>query len=122
MRYTAATCDPDDFKDERYTLRQVLFDPPRRTELFICLTMYNVRTLEPFLEPCFTSALLTPAHCMHVTGGRPALYKDDAWCDEQHCPSLYQRQIKDLGKGRLEKGRRVHCQRWAHEDQQPNIE
>jgi len=42
MRYTAATCDPDEFKDERYTLRQVLFDPPRRTELFIVLTMYNV--------------------------------------------------------------------------------
>ena len=41
MRYTAATCDPDKFKDERYTLRQVLFDPPRRTELFIVLTMYN---------------------------------------------------------------------------------
>ncbi|EPQ26218.1 uncharacterized protein PFL1_06153 [Pseudozyma flocculosa PF-1] len=41
MRYTAATCDPDAFKDERYTLRQVLFDPPRRTELFIVLTMYN---------------------------------------------------------------------------------
>lgn len=46
MRYTAATCDPDNFKDERYTLRQVLFDPPRRTELFIVLTMYNV-SLEP---------------------------------------------------------------------------
>ena len=44
MRYTAATCDPDDMKDERYTLRQVLFDPPRRTELFICMTMYNVST------------------------------------------------------------------------------
>ncbi len=41
MRYTAATCDPDNFRDERYTLRQVLFDPPRRTELFICMTMYN---------------------------------------------------------------------------------
>lgn len=41
MRYTAATCDPDNFKDERYTLRQVLFDPPRKTELFIVLTMYN---------------------------------------------------------------------------------
>lgn len=41
MRYTAATCDPDNFKNERYTLRQVLFDPPRRTELFIVLTMYN---------------------------------------------------------------------------------
>ncbi|KAF8585057.1 glycosyltransferase family 2 protein [Ramaria rubella] len=41
MRYSAATCDPNDFKDEGYTLRQVLYDPPRRTELFIVLTMYN---------------------------------------------------------------------------------
>lgn len=40
-RYSAVTCDADDFLDERYTLRQVLFDPPRRTELMICLTMYN---------------------------------------------------------------------------------
>jgi len=41
MRYTAATGDPDNFKDERFTLRPVLFDPPRRTEMFIVLTMYN---------------------------------------------------------------------------------
>ncbi|KAK0526957.1 Chitin synthase 4 [Tilletia horrida] len=41
MRYTAATCDPDKFKEERFTLRPVLFDPPRRTEMFIVLTMYN---------------------------------------------------------------------------------
>ncbi|EJD38050.1 glycosyltransferase family 2 protein [Auricularia subglabra TFB-10046 SS5] len=41
MRYTAATCDPNDFKEEGYTLRQVLYDPPRRTELFIVMTMYN---------------------------------------------------------------------------------
>lgn len=40
-RYSAVTCDADDFVEERYTLRQVLFDPPRRTELMICLTMYN---------------------------------------------------------------------------------
>lgn len=56
MRYTAATCDvsarslkvglmeleltllvvagqPNDFKSERFTLRQVLYEPPRRTEL-----------------------------------------------------------------------------------------
>lgn len=45
MRYTAATCDPDHFKEERYNLRQILFDPPRRTELFIVLTMYNVSSL-----------------------------------------------------------------------------
>ncbi|KAG8738149.1 Chitin synthase, class 1 [Ceratobasidium sp. 414] len=41
MRYTAATCDPNDFMDENYTLRQRLYDPPRRTELFIVMTMYN---------------------------------------------------------------------------------
>ncbi|KZP09106.1 glycosyltransferase family 2 protein [Athelia psychrophila] len=41
MRYSAATCDPNNFKDEGFTLRQVHYDPPRRTELFIVLTMYN---------------------------------------------------------------------------------
>ncbi|KAI5479453.1 chitin synthase, glycosyltransferase family 2 protein [Pseudohyphozyma bogoriensis] len=41
MRYTAATCDPNDFYDERYSLRQILYDTPRRTELFLVLTMYN---------------------------------------------------------------------------------
>ncbi|QRV92037.1 chitin synthase [Ceratobasidium sp. AG-Ba] len=41
MRYTAATCDPNDFLEENYTLRQRLYDPPRRTELFIVMTMYN---------------------------------------------------------------------------------
>jgi chitin synthase len=41
MRYSAATCDPKDFKDERFTLRQQLFGRPRHTELFIVVTMYN---------------------------------------------------------------------------------
>jgi chitin synthase len=41
MRYSAATCDPNNFQDEGYTLRQCLYDPPRRTELLIVLTMYN---------------------------------------------------------------------------------
>ncbi|KAH0832244.1 glycosyltransferase family 2 protein [Lanmaoa asiatica] len=41
MRYSAATCDPNDFKDTGFTLRQVHYDPPRRTELFIVMTMYN---------------------------------------------------------------------------------
>ncbi|KZV86456.1 glycosyltransferase family 2 protein [Exidia glandulosa HHB12029] len=41
MRYTGATCDPNEFKEQGYTLRQVLYDPPRRTELFIVMTMYN---------------------------------------------------------------------------------
>ena len=41
MRYSAATCDPNEFKDSGFTLRQVHYDPPRRTELFIVMTMYN---------------------------------------------------------------------------------
>ncbi|WWC96588.1 hypothetical protein V866_003456 [Kwoniella sp. B9012] len=41
MRYTAVTCDPNDFVEDKYTLRQRLYDPPRQTELFIVITMYN---------------------------------------------------------------------------------
>ncbi|KAJ5594265.1 chitin synthase I [Penicillium hispanicum] len=41
MRYSAATCDPADFFEERFTLRQKLFAKPRHTELFIAVTMYN---------------------------------------------------------------------------------
>jgi chitin synthase len=41
MRYSAATCDPSKFFEERFTLRQNLFAKPRRTELFIVVTMYN---------------------------------------------------------------------------------
>ncbi|CAO3590745.1 unnamed protein product [Absidia cylindrospora] len=39
MRYTAATCDPSKFIEEKYQLRQQLMN--RSTELFIVLTMYN---------------------------------------------------------------------------------
>jgi chitin synthase len=41
MRYSAATCDPSEFGDRRFTLRQRLFAKPRHTELFIVVTMYN---------------------------------------------------------------------------------
>lgn len=39
MRYTAATCDPDDFMRRKYSLRPYLYN--RHTELFIVMTMYN---------------------------------------------------------------------------------
>ncbi|KAK1751987.1 hypothetical protein QBC47DRAFT_424934 [Echria macrotheca] len=41
MRYTAVTCDPDDFVDRGYKLRQNIGRTARETELFICVTMYN---------------------------------------------------------------------------------
>jgi chitin synthase len=40
MRYTAATCGPDEFSTSGYTLRPKLYK--RKTELFIVMTMYNV--------------------------------------------------------------------------------
>lgn len=39
MRYSAVTCDPDEFIREKYTLRSALYG--RSTELFIVMTMYN---------------------------------------------------------------------------------
>lgn len=39
LRYTAATCDPDEFMRSKYTLRPYLYG--RKTELFIVMTMYN---------------------------------------------------------------------------------
>ncbi|KIM33668.1 glycosyltransferase family 2 protein [Serendipita vermifera MAFF 305830] len=40
MRYTAATCDPDDFtRDNGWVFRQVLYNRP--TELLIAITSYN---------------------------------------------------------------------------------
>ncbi|KAI0348109.1 chitin synthase [Trametopsis cervina] len=39
LRYTAATCDPDDFMRSQYSLRPYLYG--RHTELFIVMTMYN---------------------------------------------------------------------------------
>ena len=41
MRYTAVTCDPDDFVVRDYKLRQNFGATTRETELFICITMYN---------------------------------------------------------------------------------
>jgi len=41
MRYTAVTCDPDDFVGRGYKLRQNIGRTARETELFICVTMYN---------------------------------------------------------------------------------
>ncbi|KAG9238516.1 class 2 chitin synthase [Amylocarpus encephaloides] len=41
MRYTAVTCDPDDFVSKGYKLRQNIGTTARETELFICITMYN---------------------------------------------------------------------------------
>ncbi len=46
MRYTAVTCDPDDFVSRGYKLRQNIGNTVRETELFICVTMYNENEID----------------------------------------------------------------------------
>ncbi|KAL9017091.1 MAG: hypothetical protein Q9185_005551 [Variospora sp. 1 TL-2023] len=46
MRYTAVTCDPDDFTLRGYKLRQNIGSTARDTELFICVTMYNENEID----------------------------------------------------------------------------
>ena len=46
MRYTAVTCDPDDFVLNGYKLRQNIGSTARETELFICITMYNENEID----------------------------------------------------------------------------
>ncbi|KAL8932757.1 MAG: hypothetical protein Q9216_006689, partial [Gyalolechia sp. 2 TL-2023] len=46
MRYTAVTCDPDDFTLKGYKLRQNIGTTARETELFICVTMYNENEID----------------------------------------------------------------------------
>jgi chitin synthase len=46
MRYTAVTCDPDDFVSKGYKLRQNIGATMRETELFICVTMYNENEID----------------------------------------------------------------------------
>ncbi|RCK54864.1 Chitin synthase 2 [Candida viswanathii] len=41
VRYTAVTCGPSNFVNFNYNLRQELYEPPRTTEIMVCITMYN---------------------------------------------------------------------------------
>ncbi|QIX00894.1 hypothetical protein AMS68_006411 [Peltaster fructicola] len=46
MRYTAVTCDPNDFVERGYKLRQNIGRTERETELLICVTMYNENEID----------------------------------------------------------------------------
>lgn len=41
MRYSAVTCDPSDFYEQKFTLRSSLFARPRTIEIMIVVTIYN---------------------------------------------------------------------------------
>ncbi|KAI0673743.1 chitin synthase 2 [Trametes maxima] len=73
LRYTAATCDPDDFMREKYTLRPYLMG--RRTELFIVMTMYNED--EVLFTRTMNAVLKNVAHLCSRTKSK--MWGPDGW-------------------------------------------
>ncbi|KAJ2683125.1 hypothetical protein IWW39_005673 [Coemansia spiralis] len=73
MRYTAVTCDPNDFANEKYSLRPVLLS--RKTELFIVLTMYNED--EILFNRTFAAVAKNIAHLCSRSNSR--IWGPDAW-------------------------------------------
>ncbi|PVU90169.1 hypothetical protein BB559_004760 [Furculomyces boomerangus] len=73
MRYTACTCDPNEFMNEKYTLRPVVYG--RGTEIFAVLTMYN-EDLELFSRT-FKSMVKNIAHLS--SRSRSRTWGADSW-------------------------------------------
>ncbi|KAJ2226200.1 hypothetical protein IWW45_007563 [Coemansia sp. RSA 485] len=73
MRYSAVTCDANDFKAEGYNLRPALMG--RETELFIVLTMYNED--EILFNRTFAAVMKNIAHLCSRTNSR--MWGPNAW-------------------------------------------
>lgn len=95
VRYSAATASADDFSKSGFILRQQEYG--RQTEMFIVVTMvYSSNSVQ--------------------RGRLPVLQINDR-NHEKYRLSLYTNEFKNLGSGRMEKSRRVHCQRWQGKNQ-----
>lgn len=74
MRYTACTCGPSNFMNYNYNLRQALIEPPRETEIMVCITMYNedeillARTLKGVFD-----------NIKNLTSRNNATWGEDSW-------------------------------------------
>ncbi|WVF67538.1 hypothetical protein IAT40_002294 [Kwoniella sp. CBS 6097] len=73
LRYSAATCDPDEFMARKFTLRQYLYG--RKTELFIVMTMYNETS--DLLLRTLNSVIKNIAHL--TTRNRSKTWGQDSW-------------------------------------------
>lgn len=112
MRYTAVTCDPDEFVEHNYTLRPRM--QGRRTELFICMTMYNedeICACPP--APQYEDHELTCAVC--------SVHSNHAWRNEEYCASLLAFAQQDVGPARVGESGGGHCVRWTQEDQPTGV-
>ena len=97
IRYTAATCDPDDFMRSKYSLRPFLYG--RNTELFIVMTMYNED------EVLFCRTMNS---CVVMPNYTRATIDAEAQRSQERRPPLQPRTIENVGPRRLEEGCRLH--------------
>lgn len=80
MRYTAATCaTPTLFPQENYTLRQSLYNTPRKTELFIVVTLYNES--DELLARTLKGVFANIYHLAKIKPNRPGgdVWGPDSW-------------------------------------------
>lgn len=75
MRYQAATCDPNEFMDQNFSLRQRYYKRPRECEMMVVITIYNeedvllARTLKGVFD-----------NIKHMEGRkRSSTWGQDAW-------------------------------------------
>ena len=78
-RYTAVTCDPDDFEKNGHFLRQNQTN--RRTELFVCITMYNVSS--------FSRSANQNVELNRFPGRRDSVLPNIVRCDAQYRAPMY---------------------------------
>lgn len=102
MRYSAVTCDPDDFARSRYTLRPRLMN--RQTELFIVMTMYNVCILRIYIAERNKDDT--------IIGRSRVVLSDHAWCHEKYSTFMLKNTFANVGHRRMEKGGCMYCCRW----------
>ncbi|KAF0536245.1 glycosyltransferase family 2 protein [Gigaspora margarita] len=93
MRYTACTSGPDDFMKKGFSLRQVETTPPRTTELFIVLTMYNED--KDLLSRTFHGVVKNIAHL--CSRERSRVWGKDGWQKVVVCIVADGREIIDQG-------------------------
>lgn len=94
MRYTAATCDPDEFMRNKFTLRPYLYG--RQTELFVSTSS----------NPTY------PDRHDNVQRRRQSPLENPQFSHQKHRPPHDSCPKQDLGYQQLEKGRRVYrCRR-----------
>ncbi|KAF4627328.1 hypothetical protein G7Y89_g10830 [Cudoniella acicularis] len=77
MRYTAVTCDPADFVNEGFRLRQQIYTQKRRTELFIVVTMYNEEDV--LFGRTMTGVIKNIEYMCKMEGRHNGLWDKDGW-------------------------------------------